>query len=126
MAAVTALSHIPDRKCHFRCILFRPSVRFSSTSLPAALDALPSGLALAAAMLASNTCTMQRDAASSCLRVLHSLGPVYLTVQRVESNEQPSLSAFILFGLLMGLAVMMRPTNAVYALLFLVSPTERR
>jgi len=85
-------------------------------------DALPSGLALAAAMLASNILHYASGDASFAHVYGYCIlsGLVYLTVQRVESNEQPSLSAFILFGLLMGLAVMMRPTNAVYALLFLV------
>jgi hypothetical protein len=45
-------------------------------------------------------------------------GVVYLTLWRVESRQAPPISAFILFGFLMGLAVMVRPTNAVYALLF--------
>lgn len=47
-------------------------------------------------------------------------GVVYLTIDRTESAHPPSLPAFILFGALMGLAVMVRPTNAVYAPLFLV------
>jgi hypothetical protein len=47
-------------------------------------------------------------------------GLVYLTIWQVESRKAPSLPAFILFGLLMGLAVMVRPTNGVYAPLFLV------
>ena len=45
---------------------------------------------------------------------------VYLTVRRVEIGEAPPLREYALFGLLMGLAVMVRPTNMVYAPLFFV------
>ena len=47
-------------------------------------------------------------------------GVVYLTVRQEESATAPSLPAFVAFGFLMGLAIMVRPTNGVYALLFLV------
>jgi hypothetical protein len=84
--------------------------------------AWPSALALGAVILASNLLLYASiDGSYShvygyCLLA----GLVYLTVQRAESPEAPPLPAFILFGFLMGLAVMVRPTNAVYALLFLV------
>jgi hypothetical protein len=45
---------------------------------------------------------------------------VYLTLRRVDGGAPASLPAFIGFGLLIGAAIMVRPTNAVYALLFLV------
>jgi hypothetical protein len=83
---------------------------------------LPSALALAAVILATNLLNY----ATSDVSFSHVYGycilsgVVYLTVRQVESGETPSLPEFLLFGFLMGLAVMVRPTNAVYALLFLV------
>ena len=84
--------------------------------------ALPSALALACIIFGTNllhyVCVEGSMAHiyGYCLLA----GVVYLTVRRVERDEPPSLGAFILFGALMGLAVMTRPTNAVYAALFLV------
>ena len=85
-------------------------------------DRLPSALALAATILATNVLLYAgADASYShvygyCILA----GLVYLTLWRVESGQPPTRAAFVLFGLLMGLAVMVRPTNAVYGLLFLV------
>jgi hypothetical protein len=47
-------------------------------------------------------------------------GLVYLTIRTQEAGAAPGPLAFALFGFLMGLAVMVRPTNAVAALLYLV------
>jgi hypothetical protein len=41
-----------------------------------------------------------------------------LTVRRADAKEPPPFSEFAVFGLLIGLAVMVRPTNAVVALLY--------
>jgi hypothetical protein len=46
-------------------------------------------------------------------------GVMALLVRRVERGGAPALGEFALFGLLMGLAVMVRPTNAVAGLLYL-------
>jgi hypothetical protein len=46
-------------------------------------------------------------------------GLVYLTVRRVELGGAPPLWEFALFGLIAGTAVMVRPTDAVAALLYL-------
>jgi hypothetical protein len=84
--------------------------------------AVASGLALAGVILGTNILWYASGDASFshiygyCLLA----GLVYLTVWHEEHAEAPSLSAFVLFGLLMGLAVMVRPTNAIYALLFIV------
>lgn len=84
--------------------------------------ALPSALALVATIMASNILHYASGEASFahvygyCLAA----GLVYLTVRSVEDGEPPTLPAFMLFGTLMGLAVMVRPTNAVYSLLFVV------
>jgi hypothetical protein len=85
-------------------------------------DRLPSALALAATILATNV-LFYASADGSYSHVYGYCilaGLVYLTLWRVESGQQPTRAAFVLFGLLMGLAVMVRPTNAVYGLLFLV------
>jgi hypothetical protein len=85
-------------------------------------DRLPSALALASTILATNVLFYaSADGSYSHVYgycILAAL--VYLTIWRVESGQPPTQSAFVLFGLLMGLAVMVRPTNAVYGLLFLV------
>jgi hypothetical protein len=83
---------------------------------------LPSAVALAAVILATNLLNYATgDGSFSHVYGFCILsGVVYLTVRQVESREAPSLFAFVLFGFLMGLAVMVRPTNAVYAPLFLV------
>ena len=85
-------------------------------------DAPPSALALAIVILASNVLhyAIVEPSFSHVYGYCILAGVVYLAVRRAESPEAPSLSAFILFGALLGLAVMVRPTNAVYALLFLV------
>ena len=85
-------------------------------------DVLPSALALAAIILASNILHYASDEASFSHVYGYCLvsGLVYLTVSRVESGMPPALPAFVLFGMLIGLAVMVRPTNAVYSLLFVV------
>lgn len=83
---------------------------------------LPSALAIASVLLATNLLNYASGDVSFahvygfCLLA----GVVYLTVRRVELDRAPSLLEFVLFGFLMGLAVMVRPTNAVYAPLFLV------
>jgi len=84
-------------------------------------DVLPSALALAVTILASNILHYASGEASFSHVYGYSLvaGLVYLTI-RVETAGPPALPAFVLFGFLMGLAVMVRPTNVVYSLLFLV------
>jgi hypothetical protein len=47
-------------------------------------------------------------------------GIVFLTVRRADNTNAPPRWEFALFGLLMGLAIMVRPTNAVVGLLYLV------
>lgn len=82
--------------------------------------AQPSALALAAVILASNLLHYATGDGSFSHVYGYCIlsGVVYLTVLQEESGEAPSMSAFLMFGFLMGLAVMVRPTNAVYALLF--------
>ena len=46
-------------------------------------------------------------------------GLLYLTIRRVDIGGNPHLWEFVLFGLLAGAAVMVRPTNVVVALLFI-------
>ncbi len=46
-------------------------------------------------------------------------GLLYLTIRRTELGGPPRLWEFALFGFLAGVAVMVRPTNAVAALLFI-------
>lgn len=84
--------------------------------------ALPSALALAATILASNILHYASGEASFSHVYGYCLvaGLVYLTVSRVEAGAPPALPAFVLFGALMGLAVMVRPTNVIFSLLFLV------
>jgi hypothetical protein len=85
-------------------------------------DRLSSALALAVAILATNV-LVYASAEGSYAHVYGYCilaGVVYLTLRRIESGRAPTRAAFVLFGLLMGLAVMVRPTNAVYGLLFLV------
>jgi hypothetical protein len=83
---------------------------------------LTSALAITSILLATNLLDYASNDASFshvygfCILA----GMVYLTVRRVELDRAPSLPEFVLFGFLMGLAVMVRPTNAVYAPLFLV------
>jgi len=85
-------------------------------------DALSSGLALGVVILASNILHYASGEASFSHVYGYCLvaGLVYLTVHQVEAGKPPTLPHFMLFGLLMGLAVMVRPTNAVYSLLFVV------
>ncbi|THD73076.1 MAG: hypothetical protein E7813_03405 [Bradyrhizobium sp.] len=85
-------------------------------------SALPSALALATVILATNLLDYATGDGSFSHVYGYCIlsGVVYLTIWQVESGKAPSLPAFITFGFLMGLAVMVRPTNAVYALLFLV------
>jgi hypothetical protein len=85
-------------------------------------EALPSALALAAIILGSNILQYACSEPSFSHAYGYCLvaGLMYLAVSGAESAEPPSLPAFILFGALMGLAVMTRPTNAVYSLLFVV------
>jgi hypothetical protein len=45
---------------------------------------------------------------------------VYLTIRRIELGGAPKLWEFVLFGFLAGAAVMVRPTNAVAALLYIL------
>jgi hypothetical protein len=81
---------------------------------------LPSAVGLATVILATNLLDYATGDGSFSHVYGYCIlsGVVYLTVRQVESGEVPSLPAFLLFGFLMGLAVMVRPTNAVYALLF--------
>jgi len=85
-------------------------------------DVLPSALALVAVILGSNILHYATTEASFSHVYGYFLvaALMYLTVSRAESTEPPPLAAFVLFGVLMGLAVMTRPTNAVYSLLFIV------
>jgi len=85
-------------------------------------SALPSGLAVTTVIFATNLLYYASgDGSFSHIYGYCTLsGLVYLTVRRIESAQAPTLPGFIIFGLLLGLAVMVRPTNAVYALLFLV------
>lgn len=85
-------------------------------------DVLPSTLAVAAVILASNILHYATTEASFSHVYGYCLvaALMYLTVSRAESMEPPSLAAFVLFGIVMGLAVMTRPTNAVFSLLFIV------
>jgi hypothetical protein len=85
-------------------------------------DTLPSALALATTILASNILHYASGEASFAHVYGYCLlaGLVYLTVRRVEFNAPPSLPTFVLFGALIGLAVIVRPTNAVYSFLFVV------
>ena len=84
--------------------------------------ALPSALALMTVILATNLLDYATGEASYSHVYGYCVlsGLVYLTVWQVESGKEPSLPAFIAFGFLMGLAIMVRPTNGIYALLFLV------
>jgi hypothetical protein len=85
-------------------------------------DVMPSAVAVTTVILATNL--LFYGSADGPYAHIYGFcilsGIVYLTVHRVESAETPSLPAFILFGFLIGLAIMVRPTNAVYALMFLV------
>ena len=85
-------------------------------------ETLPSAMALAVVILGSNILEYACSGPSFSHAYGYCLvaGLIYLTVSRAEATEPPSLFAFILFGALMGLAVMTRPTNAVYSLLFVV------
>jgi hypothetical protein len=85
-------------------------------------EVLPSALALAAVVLGTNILQYACSEASFAHAYGYCLvaGLMYLTVFHSESAEPPSLPAFILFGVLMGLAIMTRPTNAVFSLLFVV------
>ena len=47
-------------------------------------------------------------------------GLVFISLRQADRGEAPSWRNFALFGVLIGLAVMVRPTNAVAALLFLI------
>lgn len=47
-------------------------------------------------------------------------GVAFLVVRRLEAGGAPRPWEFAMFGLLMGLAVMVRPTNAIVALLYLL------
>jgi hypothetical protein len=47
-------------------------------------------------------------------------GVLYLTISTEDAGVPPRLGSYFLFGLLMGLAVMVRPTNAVVAPLYLI------
>jgi hypothetical protein len=85
-------------------------------------DTLPSALMLGIVLATTNLI----DYASADVSFSHVYGYfllaglVYLTVRRVEIGTPPPLGEYALFGLIMGLAVMVRPTNMVCALLFLV------
>jgi hypothetical protein len=81
-----------------------------------------SGLALSVVILASNVVQYASVEASFSHVYGYCLvaGLVYLTLSQTESDKPPSLSRFVLFGLLIGSAVMVRPTNAVYSLLFVI------
>ena len=83
---------------------------------------MASAIALAVTLLATNLTFYATNDGSYAhvygFCVLAAL--VYLTLRQVDSGQTPALSSFVLFGFLMGLAVMVRPTNAVYALLFIV------
>jgi hypothetical protein len=83
-------------------------------------DTLPSALALVLVVLATNILFYASGDASYAHVYGYGVlsGLVLLTVWRAKYNGSPPLPAFVLFGYLMGLAVMVRPTNAVYALLF--------
>lgn len=85
-------------------------------------DPLPSALALALTILASNVLHYASGEASFSHVYGYCLvaGLVYMTVLRAESTEPPSLREFIMFGALMGLAVMTRPTSMVFSVLFIV------
>jgi hypothetical protein len=85
-------------------------------------DTLPSALALAVMILGSNVLQYAAAAASYAHIYGYCLvaALIYLTVLRADSAEPPPLREFVLFGALMGLAVMTRPTNVVYSLLFIV------
>ena len=85
-------------------------------------DVLPSALALAIVILGSNILHYASTEGSFSHVYGYCLvaALMYLTVSHAESEEPPSLGAFVLFGALMGLAVVTRPTNAVYSLLFIV------
>jgi hypothetical protein len=82
--------------------------------------ALPSALAVTTVILATNL--LQYASGDGSYSHVYGYcilsGLVYLTIRRVESGDAPTLPAFVLFGVLLGLAVMVRPTNAVYALMF--------
>lgn len=81
---------------------------------------LPSAIALGAVILGSNILHYATTEASFSHVYGYCLvsGLMYLTVARAESMGPPSMAEFVLFGVLMGLAVMTRPTNAVFSLLF--------
>lgn len=85
-------------------------------------ERLPSALALAAIMLLTNLLFYGSFESSYAhvygFAILSAV--VYLTVRRIETGIAPSLRDFALFGFLMGLAVAVRPTNAIYAPLFLI------
>lgn len=85
-------------------------------------EVLPSALAVGLAGVATNLLFYASfDGAFSHIYGFCVLsGVVHLTVRRAQSHELPTLPAFALFGFLMGLAVMVRPTNAIYAPLFVV------
>jgi hypothetical protein len=85
-------------------------------------EVLPSALALVVIILGSNILQYACTEASFSHAYGYCLvaGLMYLTISGAESADGPSLPAFILFGVLMGLAIMTRPTNAVYSLLFLI------
>lgn len=85
-------------------------------------EQLPSALALGAIILLTNLLFYGSFESSYAhvygFAILSAV--VYLTVRSTETGIAPSLRDFALFGFLMGLAVAVRPTNAVYAPLFLV------
>jgi hypothetical protein len=85
-------------------------------------EALPSALALVAVTLGTNILQYAciEPGFSHVYGYCLVAGLMYLTVSRAEAAEAASLPAFVLFGILMGLAVMTRPTNAIYSLLFIV------
>ncbi len=85
-------------------------------------SATPAALALAFAVFATNLLFYATKDGSYahvygfCLVA----GLFFLVVRRVERGGAPPLWEFALFGLLMGVAVMVRPTNAIVALLYIV------
>jgi hypothetical protein len=87
---------------------------------------LASGLALAFAVLATNL--LYYGSFEGSFSHIYGFclisGLVYLTMRRIEIGGSPGLWEFVLFGFLAGAAVMVRPTNAVAALLYI--PFARR
>jgi hypothetical protein len=82
---------------------------------------LASGLSLAFAVLATNLLYYAsfEGAFAHVYGFCLVAGLLYLTIRRAELGGPPKLQEFALFGFLAGLAVMVRPTNAVAALLYI-------